>query len=273
MATEISPDNRAMFSSSPAAYGSQSAVPTGSVSFGVPMTSTGGSVSMQAPSTPPLNVAVLTGRALVVELIVEGLAAQGIFVNRSGRNEDLALALRTAANGGVIVIDGSSPIDVNDRLNLVGRCRELGGEVLVVMVDDDQVSAGIWVEAGASGVLSNSSSLSELHECVTRLSRHEIVLGVAVREGVLARLRSHRQAVNERQAAFAQLTRREAQVLRELATGASPEEVARISFVSLNTVRSQIRSVLAKLGVNSVVAAVALAYRSGWLETESLTVR
>ena len=65
--------------------------------------------------------------------------------------------------------------------------------------------------------------------------------------------------------AFAQLTRREAQVLRELATGASPDEVARLSYVSLNTVRSQIRSVLAKLGVNSVVAAVALAYRSGWL--------
>ena len=86
-----------------------------------------------------------------------------------------------------------------------------------------------------------------------------------MREGLLARLRARRIEDEERSAAFAQLTRREAQVLRALATGVSPDEVARVSFVSLNTVRSQIRSVLAKLGVNSVVAAVALSYRSGWL--------
>jgi len=34
--------------------------------------------------------------------------------------------------------------------------------------------------------------------------------------------------------------------------------------VSLTTVRSQIRSVLMKLGVNSQLAAVALARRQGW---------
>jgi two-component system, NarL family, nitrate/nitrite response regulator NarL len=224
--------------------------------------------SAPVEQTAPLNVAVLTGRPLVVELIFEGLNAQGVRVNRCGRNEELALALRTAANGGVIIMDGVINSDLNDRLNLVSRCRELGGEVLVVMVDDNSVSAGEWVEAGASGVLLNTASMHDLHETVSRLSRHEIVLGVAVREGILAKLRAHRQATSERQAAFHQLTRREAQVLRELATGANPEEVARISFVSLNTVRSQIRSVLAKLGVNSVVAAVALAYRSGWLESE-----
>jgi two-component system, NarL family, nitrate/nitrite response regulator NarL len=224
--------------------------------------------SAAVDQTALINVAVLNGRPLVVELIHEGLNAQGIRVQRCGRNEELALALRTAANGGVIIIDGIVNADMPDRLNLVSRCRELGGEVLVVMVEDNSVSAGEWVEAGASGVLLNTAGLQELFETVVRLARHEIVLGVAVREGILARLRAHRQATSERQAAFYQLTRREAQVLRELATGANPEEVARISFVSLNTVRSQIRSVLAKLGVNSVVAAVALAYRSGWLETD-----
>jgi two-component system, NarL family, nitrate/nitrite response regulator NarL len=226
-----------------------------------------------ASASPVVSVAVLTGRPLVVELIHEGLSAQGIRVTRSSRNEELALALRTAANGGVIVLDGIANADLNDRLNLVSRCRELGGEVLVVMVEDNSVSAGEWVEAGASGVLMNTASLQDLHDTVLRLSRHEIVLGVAVREGILAKLRGHRQAQAERQAAFNQLTRREAQVLRELSTGANPEEVARISFVSLNTVRSQIRSVLAKLGVNSVVAAVALAYRSGWLDSEQTRSR
>ena len=93
---------------------------------------------------------------------------------------------------------------------------------------------------------------------------------MSVREGLLSRLRTQRQSDAERNALFTGLTRREAQVLRELALGTSPEEVARTSFVSLNTVRTQIRGILAKLGVTSVVAAVALAYRTGWMTPDLL---
>ena len=46
--------------------------------------------------------------------------------------------------------------------------------------------------------------------------------------------------------------------------GASAEEIAKASFVSMATVRSQIRSILEKLGVHSQVAAVALAHRARW---------
>jgi DNA-binding NarL/FixJ family response regulator len=46
--------------------------------------------------------------------------------------------------------------------------------------------------------------------------------------------------------------------------GASAEEIAKSSFVSLATVRSQIRSILEKLGVHSQVAAVAMAHRAHW---------
>jgi DNA-binding NarL/FixJ family response regulator len=42
-----------------------------------------------------------------------------------------------------------------------------------------------------------------------------------------------------------------------------------MSFVSLATVRSQIRSVLAKVEVNSQIAVVAAAHRDGWFERAS----
>jgi DNA-binding NarL/FixJ family response regulator len=44
--------------------------------------------------------------------------------------------------------------------------------------------------------------------------------------------------------------------------------VAERLFVSLSTVRSQIRSILSKLGVRSQLAAVAMAVRADWEPTD-----
>ena len=166
----------------------------------------------------------------------------------------------------IVVIDGAVGDDRDVRVLLTSRCREAGSEVLVVFSPGDSLSVAEWVEAGASAVLTEDSSAAEFADLLERLRRREAVLGVAVREGLLAQLRSHRQSENDRFVSFTALTKREAHVLRELARGASPEEVARASYVSLNTVRTQIRGVLAKLGVNSVVAAVVAAYRAGWID-------
>jgi len=67
-----------------------------------------------------------------------------------------------------------------------------------------------------------------------------------------------------RQAGFERLTPKERQVLMALMRGETARQISRRSFVSLTTVRSQIRSVLAKLGVSSQLGAVVLAYQSGW---------
>ena len=63
---------------------------------------------------------------------------------------------------------------------------------------------------------------------------------------------------------FESLTRRETQVLLALMRGATAREISKEAYVSLPTVRSQIRSILSKLGVSSQLGAVVLAYRSGW---------
>jgi DNA-binding NarL/FixJ family response regulator len=68
----------------------------------------------------------------------------------------------------------------------------------------------------------------------------------------------------ERFAGFERLTPRERQVLVALMSGSTAQEISKASYVSVPTVRSQIRSILSKLGVSSQLAAVVLAYRSGW---------
>jgi DNA-binding NarL/FixJ family response regulator len=71
-------------------------------------------------------------------------------------------------------------------------------------------------------------------------------------------------ATTGRAAPFDLLTRREQQVLLALMRGSTAREISREAYVSLPTVRSHIRSVLSKLGVSTQLAAVVLAYRSGW---------
>jgi two-component system nitrate/nitrite response regulator NarL len=63
---------------------------------------------------------------------------------------------------------------------------------------------------------------------------------------------------------FERLTPKEREVLMGLMRGETAQQISRQSFVSLPTVRSQIRSILVKLGVSSQLGAVVLAYRSGW---------
>ena len=63
---------------------------------------------------------------------------------------------------------------------------------------------------------------------------------------------------------FERLSSREQNVLISLMQGATAREIAEKDYVSLATVRSQIRSIISKLGVSSHRAAVVLAYQSGW---------
>jgi two-component system nitrate/nitrite response regulator NarL len=63
---------------------------------------------------------------------------------------------------------------------------------------------------------------------------------------------------------FAILTPREQSVLAELMEGRTADAIAKSGWVAVSTVRSQIKSILQKLGVNSQLAAVAFARQAGW---------
>jgi DNA-binding NarL/FixJ family response regulator len=62
------------------------------------------------------------------------------------------------------------------------------------------------------------------------------------------------------------LTSRELEVLKQLADGHRPREIATALVISEKTVSSHLQRVLAKLGVNSRTQAVAVAYRDGLIE-------
>jgi DNA-binding CsgD family transcriptional regulator len=59
------------------------------------------------------------------------------------------------------------------------------------------------------------------------------------------------------------LTPREREVLRLLAEGRTDQQIATMLFISSNTVTTHVKHILAKLGVGSRTAAVAVALRQG----------
>lgn len=65
-------------------------------------------------------------------------------------------------------------------------------------------------------------------------------------------------------AAVPRLTKREAVVLRNLGVHRTLEELARMLFVSRNTVKSQVRSLYRKLGVGTREEAIAFAIKWGF---------
>jgi len=151
--------------------------------------------------------------------------------------------------------------------DLIGPLRERGAEVIVLTGTTDRTELARCLEAGALGIASKAEGFGHVLDQIRRAAAGESVTPVTVRAQLLADLAAHRRASDRRRAPFEALSARERDVLRQIVDGKQAAAIAQDSFVSLATVRTQIRSILLKLEVTSQVAAVALARQGGWFDT------
>jgi len=128
---------------------------------------------------------------------------------------------------------------------------------------------GRCLVAGAASVVDKGSQLSELVGVIDRILGGEVVCTEETKQRLMQPYLEEARARRSRLAPFDVLTEREKCVLAQLMDGFCADEIAREGYVSISTVRSQIKSVLQKMGVNSQLAVAALARQAGW----SLAVR
>jgi DNA-binding NarL/FixJ family response regulator len=152
----------------------------------------------------------------------------------------------------------------NVSLPLIPQLSSTGAAIVVLTASEDRAVWAQALEAGAAGVLPKSAPFDVVVDAVHRAAAGQPLLSDRERSDLLETLAESRQAEEQRIDAFTRLTPREQQVLSALVAGESVKAIARDLGVSLPTVRTHIRSLFDKLGVNSQRAAVALAMREGW---------
>jgi DNA-binding NarL/FixJ family response regulator len=150
-----------------------------------------------------------------------------------------------------------------DGVTLVRELRVMRPGLRVVMVSAggqaEQVAEAI--RSGATAWVPKDSSIDYLIEAVRGVLRDETRFpGRLLTEAltVLLRTEHERGAAKE---TLARLTARELEVLTCMADGLGRAEIAERLFLSPNTVRTHMQSILGKLGVHSSLAAVALGRR------------
>ena len=223
------------------------------------------------PDDGGVSVLIVEDHALLAQSLVIALNAEGCraIVAELIDPAHLLQQVRTLRPG-VVLLDLDLGV-LGDGADLVQPLTALGARVLVVSGTTDLLRLAETVERGAVGFLSKTVPFEELLSTVLDVVAQRPVLSTAKRYELMAELRSARAARGKDLAPFKTLTSREQAVLAGLAQGRRAEIIAAAAFLSEATVRSQIRSVLAKLGVNSQLEAVALAWTVGWFSTAAQT--
>jgi two-component system nitrate/nitrite response regulator NarL len=147
---------------------------------------------------------------------------------------------------------------------LIRPLAETGVPVLVFTDHDDPARYGQCLAAGARQVIGRDQRLSDLTGTLRRLHDGLPVLSVERRNELIEQWRQHQVKTDEVLERLDLLTPCEAEILTHLMHGRGAPEIARLRQVSLHTVRTQSRRMMAKLDVTSQLTAVSLAYRVSW---------
>ena len=171
----------------------------------------------------------------------------------------IAQARRTRPD--IVLMDVRMP-----RVDGIAATRQLGqfeggGPAVIVVTtfeNDDYVYDAL--QAGARGFLLKRSTADDFANAIRTVHNGESLLFPAA----VRRLATRRGGPG-RGLAEANLTDREAEVLRLIAQGRSNSEIAAELFLGVETVKTHVRNVLAKLGARDRVQVVITAYESGFI--------
>jgi DNA-binding NarL/FixJ family response regulator len=137
--------------------------------------------------------------------------------------------------------------------------------VLTTFDLDEYVYAAI--RAGASGFLLKTTPPHQLVQGVRAVNSGDALLAPQITRRLLDRFVQRPPPGNKTPPELTDLTPRELDVIRLIAEGHSNAEIAGTLFLSEATIKSHVNHLLTKLGLRDRVQAVALAYRTGLMDT------
>jgi DNA-binding NarL/FixJ family response regulator len=137
---------------------------------------------------------------------------------------------------------------------------------LILTTFDDDAAALEVVRAGARGFLLKDVTLERLVAAVRTLAAGGTMIQPALTARAESELASKGDAIaTARKAESVELTEREREVLRLVASGFSNREIAQTLFVAEGTVKNHVSNILAKMGVRDRTRAAIKAAQRGLL--------
>ncbi len=211
------------------------------------------------------TVLIADDHRLFTDLIGAFLTEHGIEVAGVATTDIEALACTRQSRPDVCLVDPAA-LTTGPTTTLVARLAHCarGTHVVVLTGSADDPGPEAAASAGAAGHVLKTASGDELVEVITRAARGEVGLGTGpdpdgtsgAPHGLVD------DALDERRR-LAGLRARERECLELIVGGASTEEMAETMGVTVATVRSHVRAVLATLGVHSRLGAASFALRHG----------
>lgn len=247
----------------------------------------GGSPSASAPGDAAPTVLVADDHPLWLSALERDLTERGLRIVATATDGPSTVRRARATRPDVLVLDLNLPGMRGDEV-----CRALGDlptRVLILSASGEQRDVLAAIKAGATGYLVKSASAQDIVDAVHATARGEAVFTPGLAGLVLGEFRRMADgsasatatasevsgtgatpagaAAEERRRPIPELTERETEVLRLVATGMSYKEIAAELFLSHRTVQNHVQNTLGKLHLHNRVELVRFALARG-LEDE-----
>ena len=187
------------------------------------------------------------------EIEIIGEAADGI----------LALKELESIQPDVAIIDISMP-----GLNGIELCKRIRKQqakvkVLILTMQADPYFTTEALKAGAHGYLLKEESFSSLIDSIKAVLNGKIVLSPSLQSHVV--LEDAVEKSKQGKDCSINLTKREREILQQVAEGSTNQEIADLLFISPSTVDTHRKNIMRKLGIHSVAGLVKYAIRHGFI--------
>ncbi|GLW22918.1 DNA-binding response regulator [Microbispora amethystogenes] len=216
--------------------------------------------------TEALRAVIADDQALVRTGFRMILTADGIDVVAEAANGDEAVAAVRRTRPDVVLMDIRMPqmdgLEATRRI-LTGGAETENTRVLILTTYDLDHYVYAALAAGASGFLLKDVEPEHLVAAVRLVRSGDALLAPTITRRLVERFARRDNGRPALHRDLSELTPRELDVLRLLATGLSNAELADRLSLSVATVKTHVARILSKLGLRDRVQAVVVAYETG----------
>jgi DNA-binding NarL/FixJ family response regulator len=189
---------------------------------------------------------------------------QDIEVVAEASNGREAVAMAERFNPAVVLMDIRMP--EYDGLEATRRILAANHAARILILTTFGLDEYVYeaLRAGASGFVLKDDPAEQLIAAVRTVAAGNALLSPAITKRVIRQFTRIRRHAPPKE--LGELTERECEILRLIATGLSNAEIGRELYISETTVKTHVTHILQKLGLRDRVQAVVLAYQAGLFE-------